>query len=190
MDFSLRQAMEKYYRVIQLSDLRTREGKISKIIGMTVEATGLICSIGDICTIHIERDNSEIISEVVGIADNKVYLMPYQEVDGIGYGCPVVSRANKLMIPVSNALIGRTVDPLCRPIDGGGEIPPGEMISINGNPENPMDRPPISEVIELGVKAIDGLMTIGKGQNGHLCRLRRWKKHPHGHDSKECPCRH
>lgn len=164
MDFSLHQAMEKYYRVIQLSDLRTREGKISKIIGMTVEATGLICSIGDICTIHIDRDNTDVISEVVGIAENKVYLMPYQEVDGIGFGCSVVSTGDKLTIPVSNALIGRTVDPLAQPIDGGEELPRGELIAIGGNPSNPMARPPITDVIELGVKAIDGLMTIGKGQ--------------------------
>lgn len=164
MDFSLHRSMEKYYRVIQLSDLRTREGRISKIIGMTVEATGLVCSIGDICTIHIDRDNTDIISEVVGIAENKVYLMPYQEVDGIGYGCSVVSRGDKLMIPVSNALIGRTVNPLGEPIDGGAQLPRDELIPISGNPENPMARPPISEVIELGVKAIDGLLTIGKGQ--------------------------
>ncbi|MGI5986368.1 MAG: flagellar protein export ATPase FliI [Clostridiales bacterium] len=156
--------MEGYYRIIQLSDLRAHEGKISKIIGMTVEATGLVCSIGDICTIHIDRDGTEVISEVVGIAENKVYLMPFQNMDGIGYGCSVTSDGTKLEINVCNELIGRTIDPLGMPIDGGPELPRGELISIGGNPENPMARPPISEVIELGVKAIDGLLTIGKGQ--------------------------
>lgn len=164
MKQSIHEAMEKYYRVIRLSDLRTREGKINKIIGMTIEATGLICSIGDICTIHIDRDSTDIIAEVVGLADNKIYLMPFQDVDGIGYGCSVTSNGDKLTIQVSDALIGRTVDSLGRPIDGGPDLPKGEPISIGGNPENPMTRPPITEVIELGVKAIDGLLTIGKGQ--------------------------
>ena len=161
---SMHQTMESYYRIIQLSDLRTHEGKISKIIGMTVEATGLVCSIGDICTIHIDRDGTDVISEVVGISENKVYLMPFQNVEGIGYGCSVTSDGMKLEINVCNELIGRTIDPLGMPIDGGPELPRGEPISINGNPENPMARPPISEVIELGVKAIDGLLTMGKGQ--------------------------
>ena len=164
MEISLHKELEKYYRVIQLTDLTTREGKISKIIGMTVEATGLSCSIGDVCSIHIDRDDIDVLAEVVGIDENKVYLMPYQEVEGIGYGCAVVSRGDKLLVPVSNDMIGRTLNPLCEPIDGGPKIKNCEMIPINGNPENPMERPPITEVIELGVKAIDGLMTIGKGQ--------------------------
>ncbi|NLV87616.1 MAG: flagellum-specific ATP synthase FliI, partial [Clostridiales bacterium] len=130
MTQSLHKSMEKYYRVIQLADLRTREGRISKIIGMTIEATGLSCSIGDICTIYIERDDTNVIAEVVGISDNKVYLMPFQEVDGIGYGCPVISTGDKLTVQVSDALIGRTVDPLGNPIDGGEPFPAGEAVSI------------------------------------------------------------
>ena len=103
-------------------------------------------------------------SEVVGITDDKIYLMPFQQVQGIGYGCAVTTKGEKLTIQVSDALIGRTIDPLGRPIDGGPALPKGISTPIIRNPENPMDRPPISEVIELGVKAIDGLLTIGKGQ--------------------------
>lgn len=161
---TIRESLKSAYRVIQLSDLHTHEGRISKIIGMTVEATGLTCSIGDICTIHLDRDGTEVISEVVGIAENKVYLMPFQNIDGIGYGCSVTTGGEKLEINVCDEMIGRAIDSLGRPIDGGPPLPRGEKISINGNPENPMERPPITEVIELGVRAIDGLMTIGKGQ--------------------------
>jgi len=161
---TIHESLESAYRVIQLSDLHSHEGRISKIIGMTVEATGLACSIGDICTIHLDRDGTEVLSEVVGIAENKVYLMPFQNVDGIGYGCSVTTKGEKLEINVCNEMVGRAIDSLGRPIDGGPELPRGEKISINGNPENPMERPPIEEVIELGVRAIDGLMTIGKGQ--------------------------
>ena len=161
---TIHQSLQSCYRVIQLSELRTREGRISKIIGMTVEATGLECSIGDICTIHIDRDGTDVISEVVGIAENRVYLMPFNNVDGIGYGCSVTTKREKLEINVCNEMVGRAIDSLGRPIDGGAPLPRGDKISINGNPENPMERPPIEEVIELGVRAIDGLMTIGKGQ--------------------------
>ena len=164
MKNSIHDSMQKYYNIIQHSDLRTHEGKINKIIGMTLEATGLKCSIGDLCTIHIAKNNTEVLSEVVGITENKIILMPFQEVRGLGYGCAVTTKGEKLTIEVSDALIGRTVDPLGKPIDGGPDLPKGMPIPIIRNPENPMDRPQISEVIELGVKAIDGLLTIGKGQ--------------------------
>lgn len=161
---SLHEKMSKYYNAIRLSDLHTHQGKISKIIGMTVEAKGITASIGDICTIHIDKNNSDVIAEVVGIAENTVYLMPFKEVDGIGYGCSVVNNGEKLTIEASTSLIGRAVDPLGKPIDGGAPIKKGTPIAINGNPENPMSRPPINENIQLGIKAIDGLITIGKGQ--------------------------
>ncbi len=156
--------MSKCYRILRLSDLRTREGRISKIIGMTVEATGLECSIGDICTIRLDREGVDVLSEVVGIAENKAYLMPYQEMDGIGYGSPVINTGRKLTVQASNALIGRIVDALGQPLDHGPEIVGGVPVDIGGVPSNPMKRPPITEIMELGVKAIDGLLTIGKGQ--------------------------
>lgn len=159
--------LSKYYRVLRISDLKVHEGKINKIVGMTIEATGLLCSIGDICKIYLSdvRDESNIVlAEVVGIAESKAFLMPYQEIDGIGYGCSVVNTGTKLTIKASDELIGRAVNALGVPIDGGADIESGQLIPINGVPENPMDRPPITDIMELGVKAIDGLLTLGKGQ--------------------------
>ncbi len=155
--------MSKYYDVLRMSDLRSHEGKISKIIGMTIEATGLICSIGDICKVYL-ADGATVTAEVVGISENKAYLMPYQEIDGIGYGCAVINTGEKLTISVSDELVGRTVNALGNPIDNGPKIKETTQISINGNPVNPMERPPISEVMTLGIKPIDGLLTVGKGQ--------------------------
>ena len=156
--------MSRFRRMVHLSDLLDHEGRISKIAGMTLEATGLACSIGDICTIRSDREDKTLVSEVVGIAENRVYLMPYQETDGIGFGCPVRNTGRKLTVRVSDELIGRTVDALGVPIDGGGPVTGGDTISIGGTPANPMERPPISEPMEMGVKSIDGLLTIGKGQ--------------------------
>ncbi len=156
--------MGKYYDIVRNADLFSHEGKISKVTGMTMEATGLKCSIGDLCTVYVDREQTELACEVIGISENKIYLMPFQQVQGIGYGCPVTTKGEKLTVQVSDALIGRTIDPLGTPIDGGPPLPRGIPTPIIRNPENPMGRPPITEVIELGVKAIDGLLTIGKGQ--------------------------
>lgn len=153
-----------YTRMLKFNDLYTYMGKIDKIVGMTVEATGSECNIGDICKIRMDNGKTEALSEVVGFKENKVLLMPYQDMEGIGYGSTVINTREKLSVNVSDAMIGRTVDALGNPIDGGGPIEKGEYYSINGKPANPMNRPRIDTPIEMGVKAIDGFMTIGKGQ--------------------------
>ena len=161
---TLTKDLAKYHRILRHSDLCVYEGKISKIVGMTVEATGLVCSIGDICDIFLEGKGESIIAEVVGISGNRAYLMPYESMNGIGYGCAVVNTGKKLTVRISDSLIGRTVDPLGQPIDRGPAITGGVPFSIDGEPSNPMLRPPISEPLEMGVKSIDSLLTIGKGQ--------------------------
>ncbi len=153
----------KYERIISVSDLRSFEGKVSKIQGMTIEATGLTCGIGDICRI-ITKSKNTLLCEVVGVSGKTSFLMPYRETEDIGYGCAVINTGEKLRIWVSEKLIGRTVNALCKPIDDLGDIDDGEAMSINGIAENPLKRPPITEVMEIGVKAIDGMLTIGKGQ--------------------------
>ncbi len=151
-------------RILSVSDLYTYEGKISKIVGMTVEATGIECKIGDVCTIQSTEEEEGVLSEVVGFRENKVLLMPYKDVSGIGYGSTVKSAGEPLMVKVGAGLMGRTVDALGNPIDGGPPIIAEDEYPINGIPSNPMDRPAIEEPIEFGVKAIDGMLTIGKGQ--------------------------
>ena len=150
--------------LLHMSDLRSHEGKINKIIGMTIEATGLSCSIGDICSIELPNGEPPVITEVVGVSENKAYLMPYQEMDGIGYGCAVKNTGRKLCIHASDEFVGRAVNALGKPIDNGPAIYATDPVSITGVPVNPMSRPPIREVIELGIKPIDGLLTVGKGQ--------------------------
>lgn len=151
-------------QLLETSDLRVRKGRISKIVGMTIEASGLVCGIGDVCLITPERGGEVIEAEVVGVDEDKVFLMPYQDTDGIGYGCEVVNTGDKLTVTVCEEMLGRTVDALGNPIDGGPPLEHGTRMPIAGRPPNPMERPPITKVIEMGVKAIDGLMTIGKGQ--------------------------
>lgn len=149
---------------LKLNDFSTCLGKIEQIVGMTIEATGLACNIGDVCDISIGTGGKKVLSEVVGFKNNKVLLMPYEDIDGIGSSSYVRNTGEKLKIKMSENLIGRTVDALGNPIDGKGEIVGSQYYSISGVPSNPMQRPPISETLEFGVKAIDGMLTIGKGQ--------------------------
>lgn len=152
-------------KTMRLNNFHTVLGKIEQIVGMTVEASGMSCNIGDVCEISVVgKERKKILSEVVGFKNNKVLLMPYGDIAGIGYGSFVSNTGHKLKIKMSDALIGRTIDALGNPIDGKGDIESDIYYSINGTPANPMTRPPITEPLEFGVKAIDGMITIGKGQ--------------------------
>ncbi len=150
--------------MLKTEDLRTHMGKIDKVVGMTVEATGPPSNIGDVCRITTAEGNN-VLAEVVGFKENKVQLMPYDDTEGIGFGATVVNTGQKLEINVSDDMIGRTIDALGRPIDGKGPIAyNGVRYSVMGEASNPMQRPRISEPMEMGIKAIDGFLTIGKGQ--------------------------
>lgn len=149
---------------LDFDDLCTRMGKIDKIVGMTVEATGPASNIGDVCRIGL-ADGRQVLAEVVGFKASKVLLMPYEDTEGIGFGATVVNTGAKLSINVCDELIGRTIDALGRPMDGGADIPDkGIRYSAMGQAYNPMNRPRIDSPMQMGVKAIDGFLTIGKGQ--------------------------
>ena len=154
---------QKFVRLLMSNDFYSHRGRIDKLVGMTVESVGPPSSIGDVCKIMID-ENKYVLSEVVGFNENKVLLMPYEELDGIGLNSTVINTGSRLSVPVSDDLIGRTVDALGNPMDGGPPIKYTETMPIDGEPSNPMLRPAISEHIEMGVRAIDGFLTIGKGQ--------------------------
>lgn len=156
--------LAKYSQMLRMNDFYTYMGKIEKIVGMTVEATGLSCNIGDVCRISTGEAGKELLAEVVGFKEDKVLLMPYQDTDGIGYGCRVLNTGNKLMIRVGENMIGRTVNAMGEPIDDMGPIEGGVQCPITNEPVSPMQRPQIHDPIEMGIKAIDGFLTIGKGQ--------------------------
>ena len=154
--------LTKWQNAIDSCDLFSYMGRIDKIVGMTVEATGPSSNLGDVC--EIGEIGSGVLAEVVGFKESKVLLMPYGEIDGIGYGSLVRNTGEKLTVGVGEKLIGRVVDAIGNPIDGKGEIPFEDRYSVLGSSSNPLLRPPITKPIELGVKPIDGLLTIGQGQ--------------------------
>lgn len=150
-----------------LADFEPRRsmGKIEKIIGMTVEASGPECNIGDVCRVYKKGSEKDFIfAEAVGFQSDKVLLMPYTDIEGIGPGSIVDNTGKQLMVKTGSALIGRIVDAIGNPLDNGGKIDYTDEMPISGILVNPLARPKIAEPLELGVKAIDGLCTLGKGQ--------------------------
>ena len=140
-------------------------GKIENIVGMSMEASGTgKSSIGDICMIYSDETETQVAAEVVGFKGDHVQLMTYKSSVGITSGAFVRNTRRRLRIPVGDFLKGRLVDAQGMPIDGGAPFPESEYYTVNNSYMNPLDRPPIRERLQFGIKAIDGLNTIGKGQ--------------------------
>lgn len=139
-------------------------GKITNITGMSMEASGSNSSIGDIVLIYDEKQKKEIPAEVVGFREDKIQLMAYENVSGIGSDSYVRNTRRRLKIPVGEFLRGRIIDAMGHPIDNKGAFASPRYYYVESPSINPLDRPPIRETLEFGVKAIDGLNTIGKGQ--------------------------
>lgn len=139
-------------------------GRITEIIGLTIVADGPDSSIGDLCYI-IQDETDEIIQcEVVGFRKDSVLLMPLGSIDGLKNGAKVVNSGTQMKVKVSFDLLGRVLDGLGNPIDNKGEIPADKYYPTNAKIINPLERKPIEEILSLGIKAIDGLITVGKGQ--------------------------
>ena len=138
-------------------------GKVSKIVGLTVESVGPDAKLNDLCRIY-SADRSQVVNaEVVGFRESVVLLMPFDTVDGIGPGCIVENTGKPLGVKVGFGILGHTLDGLGNPVDGE-DLGLTEEYSVEAAPPDPMSRVIINEVLPLGVKAVDGLLTVGKGQ--------------------------
>lgn len=147
-------------------DTYKRYGRVKQVVGIMIESRGPICSIGDICYIYpqSQKEKKKILGEVVGFKDENVFIMPFTTVSDIAPGWLVESTEKPLEIKVGQALLGKVLDSLGKPLDES--ILPNNLQSwpTDQKPPNPLNRPPITEALEVGVRAIDGLLTIGKGQ--------------------------
>ena len=149
---------------IRSAETMSRTGKIENIVGMSIEASGGKAAIGDICRIYSNESGGQIPAEVVGFKNDHILLMPYANMSGISAGNFVRNTGKRLTLPVGPFLRGRVINALGQPIDGLEPFGRGDTFSIDSGYINPMTRPPIRERMEFGVKAIDSLLTIGKGQ--------------------------
>ncbi len=154
---------ENIKRIIESSNPITTYGKIKKVSGITIKATGpKNVKIGDVCVIKSEDTETE--SEVVGFDEDGIILMPLGTLDGIKSGSLIKSSNKGLSVPVSRHLLGRVINALGKPIDSKGAIDIEGFYPIYPKPVSPLEREIINKPLTFGIKAIDGLLTIGKGQ--------------------------
>jgi flagellum-specific ATP synthase len=142
-------------------------GRVTKVVGLVVESSGPDCSVGEQMLIHSPGASGQprfIHAEVVGFSGQRVLLMPIEETEGIRPGLWVEGTGHQSELPLADALLGRVIDPLGRPLDGGPPIEATARLPMQGLPPNPMRRKRIDQILSTGVRAIDGLLTLGKGQ--------------------------
>lgn len=155
--------ISKYRQALQELDPLRVNGKVTQVVGLTIESQGPEVKLGEICHLYPTNSKEPIIAEVVGFRENKVLLMPLGELTAIGPGCDVVATGRSLEVKVGPEILGSVLDGLGRPYQG--TLPPGlTSYPTNNLPPNPILRPRIKEPLSVGVRAIDGLLTVGKGQ--------------------------
>lgn len=154
--------LSRYRNIIDAANPVNYLGYVTQIVGLTIESKGPQVSIGEICTIKTEE--KDIRAEVVGFKDSKVLLMPLGEMQGIGPGQPIFANGEILRVKVGPQLIGRALTGLGMPMDGKPEVDSDEFYPVLNDPPQPLSRNRIKHPLQMGVKVIDGLLTIGKGQ--------------------------
>ncbi|MCI5884129.1 MAG: flagellar protein export ATPase FliI [Eubacterium sp.] len=139
-------------------------GKVTKVVGLTIESVGPMAKLNDLCLIRSNSSYSLIKAEVVGFRDDRVLLMPYDNVEGVGLGSWVENTGAPLQVPVSDKLLGLTLDGVGEPMNAESLGDDCAHYSVEASPPDPLSRKLIDQVLTLGVKAVDGLLTVGKGQ--------------------------
>jgi flagellum-specific ATP synthase len=153
-----------YHKALENTNTFIRRGRVTQVIGLTIEAKGLQAQIGELCFITSKKLHHEIPAEVMGFRDNRTLLMPLGEMSGIGPGSAIRASGSLFTVPVGEALLGRVVDGLGRPIDGKGPIRCEAGYPAAGSAPPPLSRLKIADPLETGIRAIDGFLTVGKGQ--------------------------
>lgn len=156
---------EEMIQRVQQAQTVSYTGKIENIVGMSIEASGGRAAVGDICRIYNGESGGQVMAEVVGFKNDHMLLMPYSDMSGISAGNFVRNTGRRLSLNMGPFLKGRVINALGQPIDGKGPFSGGTPFCVDGSTYiNPMARPPIRERLEFGIKAIDGMLTVGKGQ--------------------------
>lgn len=154
--------LDKYWALLGRS-YESRLGKVVKVVGLTIESIGPEANLNDLCVITSQDKQFSVRAEVVGFREDKILLMPYDSINGIGVGSTVECQKEPLRVTVGDDLLGKTLDGLGVPIDDS-ELSSNSYYPVDEMPPDPLKRKMIDEVLGLGVKAVDGMLTVGKGQ--------------------------
>lgn len=155
---------EKYHEIVKTAVPIRANGRVKKVVGLVIEASGPASQIGCVCDIVTENGGGTVSAEVLGFKEDSVLLMPLEDIRRLGPGCKVIARKEKAYIGVGQALLGRVIDGLGNPIDGMGPFQIDDEYPIYANPVNPLLRNRISQALDIGIRAINGLLTVGCGQ--------------------------
>jgi flagellum-specific ATP synthase len=140
------------------------QGKVTQVVGLVVEAAGPACRLGAVCDIFTREGGRPLVAEAMGFRERRVLLMPLEDIRGIGPGCRVVARQQRATVRVGPDLLGRVIDGLGAPIDGRGPVAASAEYPLYAPAVNPMRRRRIQEPLDLGIRAVNGLLTVGCGQ--------------------------
>jgi flagellum-specific ATP synthase len=151
------------FDALAVSDVLRPAGRVTDVVGLVIEATGPAAPVGACCDVATS-DGTTIAADVVGYRDGKALLMPLGALAGVGPGNRVVLRRSAPVVAVGPELLGRVVDGLGRPLDGRGPIAARTRVPLAGRPVNPLARVPITEPLDVGVRAVNALLTCGRGQ--------------------------
>lgn len=154
---------DKYFNAVDSCVTIRPEGRISKVVGLVAEGDGMGLGIGNLCSIKNGHGN-EIIAEVIGFREGKVLLMPYGNIRGMSPGSRIIPVADTPLAGVGDEFLGRVVDGMGEPIDNKGIINTSAQYPLYGKPINPMEREPIKKVMDVGIGAINTMITLGRGQ--------------------------
>ncbi|HET9391461.1 MAG TPA: flagellar protein export ATPase FliI [Steroidobacteraceae bacterium] len=158
-----RQGLARRLRRVQQTPPPAIEGSLTRMVGLTLEAVGCQASIGDYCDL-ITSDGFRVESEVVGFSGDRLYLMPTGDAQGLGPSARVIPRQRAGTVRVGPELLGRIIDGAAHPLDGLGPLECETRVRLTGKPTNPLSRQPITEPLDVGIRSINSLLTIGRGQ--------------------------
>ena len=156
--------LSRYENILKRMNPIRVNGKVTEIIGLMVQGNGPAASIGEVCGIVPVNNGEAVEAEVVGFKNGRVLLMPLESIQGLGPGCKIVSMGHKAGIGVGKGLLGRVINGLGNPIDNKGPIYLEDEYPIYAEPINPLDRGRIKVPTDLGIRALNGILTCGKGQ--------------------------
>lgn len=159
----LQQRLQSRFRQAELARNLVVEGTLRRTVGLTLEAEGCSAALGSYCEV-IGEEGRRIEAEVVGFSGERLFLMPIEEMHGISPDARVIPSKSMKRIPVSNELLGRVIDGRGRPLDGGPMIRSEDSVDLNPPSINPLQRQPISEPLDVGIRAINSMLPIGRGQ--------------------------
>ncbi|MGP1443930.1 flagellar protein export ATPase FliI [Treponema sp.] len=155
---------DKYLEAVDETEPIKHIGVVSRVQGLLIESQGPQACVGELCRINIKNRSESILAEVIGLNGSTVQLMSYSDIQGVKIGCEVIASGTMLSVPVGSVLLGRVVDALGKSADGKQEPYSALRYPIIAQPPDPMERRPIKDRIVTGIRAIDALLAVGKGQ--------------------------